>query len=523
MNGNKALLNINNDILNIKQWGAKADVATATDKILNNTVFTNILSYHNISDKLRIYIPIGTFWISQTINITTNVTEMFGAGREKSIIRMSTDGIDIIAIQQAGNSSVYHDFGIYSQWNITNYAFHCYNRGGARLRIENLRIQDCRKGIILEDGYNDCVIIRNVKFHLVGDCMAIKQNDNGIIEDCNAEPFTNSFLELFQANACAVRNCLVNTSNSIFSAEGSNSTAFILSGNYNSDSTQHYGCGITIENIHSEYVKTFALIGIPYVTLKDIYVWNGNLENDHYLFHLANIGNNPLHNIQMYNIIADDCPYAEGKYHLCKRDYSETSVTAGNGKTYNTPVNNVTNLYVNGFEGDAYIPTKLSDAHSATYYIRDKNVAYSNGSLVLFGTGAPTMTTAPLTLRAGSNALQAGDRFRTPNNNGEFIYALSDQKWYGIKPMFTSTQGQTITYTPKTYNGMVIIAIAATQHNRQVFIQAIIVDGVIAQHTELTNNATLALSEDNKSFKITYASYMNPVSIHETCYGFYRT
>lgn len=178
----------------------------------------------------------------------------------------------LLVFNRHGSSSIYHDFGIYSQWNITNYAIRCYNRGGARLRIENLRIQDCRKGIILDDGYNDCVIIRNVKFHLVQDCIDIKQNDNGIIEDCNAEPFTNSFLRLHQANCCAVRNCLVNTSSNIFSAEGSNSTAFILVGNYNSASTQHYGTGITIENIHSEYVKTFALIGIPYVTLKDIYV-----------------------------------------------------------------------------------------------------------------------------------------------------------------------------------------------------------------------------------------------------------
>lgn len=89
--------------------------------------------------------------------------------------------------------------------------------------------------------------------------------------------------------------------------------------------------------------------------------------------------------------------------------------------------------------------------------------------------------------------------------------------------MYTSLQGQTIHYAPKTYNGSITIAVAATQHNRQVLIQAIMYEGKIAAHSELTNGgATVTVSSDSTTFDITFGSYMNPVSVMETCHGFYR-
>lgn len=125
----------------------------------------------------------------------------------------------------------------------------------------------------------------------------------------------------------------------------------------------------------------------------------------------------------------DDCPYAEGKYHLYKATSAETSITPGDGRTYTVSVNNVTDLYIDGFEGDAYIPTKLSDAHSATFYIRDKNVAYSNGKVILYGTQTTTTATSiPLTLRQGDTTLKNGDMYRSADNANEYIYSAEDQK-----------------------------------------------------------------------------------------------
>ena len=496
--------------INVKQYGAKGDNETDDfSKIEKALIFAK-------ANGLALYFPEAEYIMNGTLEIDVPNFEIYGDGKNKSIIYFNVDDSTCIDLESMGNKL--HDFQIYGKWTSTQYAVRNvdHNRS-ARNVIENIKIRNIQNGIFLENTYNDCNILRNIDFQLVGQCIYILHNDNGIIENCNAEPFSKVFCELHQPNACAIRNCLVNTSSQIFGE--SNSTAFILTGYNNTQSGQRVGSCVTIENIHSEFIHQFALIGLSDVSIKDVYIWNNNVNSNLNMFHYINYSGNSINNCNLSNIVLNQAPFASGNYGIYKANYSETSVTAANGKNYTCSISKFINLNVNGFNSTVNIPDQLSSGNYSQYTIKNNNVIYSNGSLRLIDNivTVPDVTAANVNTNYYTFGKAIDDTTLFETRKFVFRYDTTSSSWYPNNIYSVNNlQGQTVTYTPLTKNGIILLSVNAKETGKYSNTLVVMREGVIKNATDLSAfGVTVSTNGDNTAITLTATSYQNPWYITE--------
>ena len=502
---------IYNDTLNVKCFGVKGDNI--------NDEYTNInkaLTFAK-NNQLKLYFPTGEYICNDTLVIDVRHVEIYGDGKNKTIIYFNKQNSTFINLQ-ASHTEI-HDIQFYGGWTSGNQ--YCIknvdeNVISARNRFKNMKIRNFQNGIYITN-YSDCNIISGVDFHLVANCIYLKQNDNGIIEDCTAEPFTNTFCELFQPNACAVRNCLVNTSSQSY--DNIPSTAFIITGNHTGGDGQHYGSCVTIENIHAEYIHQFALIGISDVSIKDVYIYNNNKTSTKHMFHYANIGNNPINNCSLSNIWIDKTNFESGKYGIFKANYSESSITAPNGTTYNCSVNNFSNFKVNGFNSTVEIPKELVSGVYTDYEITNNKVTYKNDKIIISDNNpnVPTITANNVNNTYYTFGKSINDSTIFNARKFSFKYDSVNSSWtpFNIYSV-NNLQGTTISYKPLTKDGTILLSIEGRNSARYANLLMVMRDGLLKVTTELNNNGlTIANNSDNDGITITSSDYQNPFYITE--------
>ena len=147
---------ITDNELNIKQLGGKGD--NLTDNLI---IFNKAISYCN-NNKLALYIPSGTYIISDSLTIPSHMT-IKGENQENTILTFNSNGLTFNNVNFCNISNIFIK-GIEN----TNYGLYFHGLSVHNVNFENVLVYDFNKGIYSDATSVWCCSYRNMR---IGTCL----------------------------------------------------------------------------------------------------------------------------------------------------------------------------------------------------------------------------------------------------------------------------------------------------------------------------------------------------------------
>ncbi len=203
------------NVLNVKQFGAKGDSTTDDTSILNSAIdFCNI-------NKKALYLPKGTYLITEGLNKLITDFKLYGDGKYNSIIKLVSDSnADVFDLENQYNIYI-HDIGIITDKFTLNEIFnettlqqraintiHCY-----QCVFENLDIMGFFQGI--GQGYYSWInkiVNCTVAYCTVGIIGRGGESNSYNLDNVNLE-FCNTAVQFSDGFGNSLHNCCIENNN----------------------------------------------------------------------------------------------------------------------------------------------------------------------------------------------------------------------------------------------------------------------------------------------------------------------
>lgn len=208
-----------NDIINVKQIGAKSDGETDNSNYIQLAINKLIDNRGGI-----VYFPSGRYFISNTITINngqkpiTLLGETSGDYNENGS-QIITNNQYLFKISNPSYNGTVKNLYFINNSSKDNNTF-CFSTTAsnetvytARWTFKNLGFRNFTHAInLLEytpNNYTDGILIENVRFSTVSRCMTFKHLEASKITNCYAEPFIDYFLYVYQSQGFSLEDSVI--------------------------------------------------------------------------------------------------------------------------------------------------------------------------------------------------------------------------------------------------------------------------------------------------------------------------